>query len=126
RASVTRTPQGLLAVVDHEPDVPAPVRRLRPRGLEGDELVAQVHEGHAAPATAELDLVEDAPEKRERLRDVTHLDGDVIDPDQARHALRLAVRQVLPRRRAGTDRARRRRAPPPAGSRTARPPSPAR
>ena len=62
-------------------------------GLEGDELVAQVHERHAPAAAAKRDVVEDPPEELEHLVDVADLDGDVVDPDEPRHRATLAARQ---------------------------------
>ena len=57
------------------------VGRLRPPLRERDELVAHVHEGHAAGAAAELEL-EDAPVELERLLDVADLEGDVVQADE--------------------------------------------
>ena len=61
------------------------VGRLRPPLGERDELVAHVHEGHAAGAAAELE-VEDAPVELERLLDVADLEGDVVQADEPRAA----------------------------------------
>src|SRR5262245_49377414 len=77
--------EGLLAVVDDEADVAISVRRLRPAGREGDELVAEVDEGHPPAATAERQLAEDLLQEGERLVDVADLDGDVVDADRAGH-----------------------------------------
>jgi len=75
-------------VVDDETEVAVPVGLLRAAGRERDELVAHVDEGHAAAAAAQLEL-EDSPVELERLVDVAHLEGDVVQADEpwARHRL---------------------------------------
>src|SRR5262249_53054577 len=54
-------------VVDDETEVPAVVRPLPAALGERDELVAEVDERHAADATAQLDVAEDALPERDRL-----------------------------------------------------------
>ena len=39
----------------------------------------------ARSASAQLHVVEDPPEERQRLVEVADLDGDVVDPDEPRH-----------------------------------------
>jgi hypothetical protein len=63
-------------------EVPAVVGRLTSALLQGDELVAEVDEGHLPAATAERQLAEDPLEELECLVDGAHLDGDVVDPDR--------------------------------------------
>ena len=58
--------------------------RLR-HGLERDELVAQVDEGHAPGPPAQRHVAEDPLEERERLVHVADLDRDVVDPDEPGH-----------------------------------------
>jgi hypothetical protein len=70
------------------------VGRLRPPLRERDELVAHVHEGHAAGAAAELE-VEDAPVEGERLLDVADLEGDVVDADEARPVRHVPMKPGL-------------------------------
>ena len=70
-----------LQVVHDQADVPRLIRRLAPARAQGDELVANVDEGHPGAASAELEL-EDAAEERKGFIDVSHLDGDVVDADQ--------------------------------------------
>src|SRR5262249_23706966 len=58
---------------------------------ERDELIAEVDERHAPAASAEVYVVEDAFEEAKLLVDVLHLDGDVVDPDEARHERSVAA-----------------------------------
>jgi hypothetical protein len=72
-----------LAAVDDEAEMAVAVRRLRSPLRERDELVAHVDERHPATTPAKPE-VEDAAVERERLLDVTDLEGDVVDADEAR------------------------------------------
>ena len=58
---------------------------------ERDELVAEVDEGHARAAPAQLHVVEDPPEERDRLVDVADLDREVVDADESRHERRVTA-----------------------------------
>src|SRR3712207_9409789 len=73
-----------LLVVDHEPEVPVRVRRLRPALAERQELVAHVDEGGPPGPAAQLEG-EEPPVERERLVDVPDLQRHVVDADQQRH-----------------------------------------
>ena len=61
----------------------AVVGRLRATLLQGQELVAEVDEGVAVAAAADLE-VEQAAIERQGLVDVADLDGHVIEADGAR------------------------------------------
>jgi hypothetical protein len=79
-----------LLVVDHKPEVPRVVRWLRATGGEGDELVAHIDERHSvAVAPPQLEL-EDASIPSECFVDVADFKCDVVDSNQACHALRDA------------------------------------
>ena len=82
-AGLPRELEGTLLVVDDEAEVTMSIGRLRAPGCERDELVADVDERHPTGAAAELH-VEDAPVEAERLLDVVHLEGDMIDTDEPR------------------------------------------
>ena len=60
------------------------VRTTRAALHEREELITDVDEGSAARATSQRELEEPAVEG-ERLLDVTDLECDVVDPDEARH-----------------------------------------
>src|SRR5205085_8621965 len=72
---------GRLLVVDDEAEVAGLVGRPRAPPDEGDELVADVDERHAARAAAQPQ-VEEAAVELERAVDVVHLERDVVDPDE--------------------------------------------
>jgi len=76
---------GRLLVVDDEAEVARPVGRLRATVHERDELVADVHEGHAGRAAAQPEVEQTAVEL-ERAVDVVDLQRDVVDPDEPRLA----------------------------------------
>ena len=51
-----------------------------------EELVAHLQKGHVGKVGLALDLeLEDPPVPLERLLEVAHLEGDVIDSDEPRH-----------------------------------------
>ena len=79
---------GSLFVIDDEAEVAMTVGRLCPPRRERDELVAHVDEGHAPATPAQLEL-EDAPVELERLHNVAHLEGDVVQADEPRTGYRL-------------------------------------
>ena len=66
-----------------------PVRRLRPSFRERDELVADVDEGHAPGAAAELE-VEDPAVELECVVDAPDLERDVVDANEPWHGTSLA------------------------------------
>ena len=74
---------GGLLVVDHEPEMTGIVGRLCAALREGDELVPDVDECHSAHPAPQLDL-EDLPVEVQRLVEVVHLEGDVVEADQPR------------------------------------------
>src|SRR5919108_1103724 len=74
-----------LLVIDDEPEVPSLVGRLRSAGLERDELVAHVDEGHRPSGPPPQLEFEEASVPRHRLVDVTDLERDVVDADEACH-----------------------------------------
>jgi hypothetical protein len=57
---------------------------------ERQELVAHVEEGHARHPAAQVEL-EDARVELERLLDIAHRDGDVVDPYHPSHLLSLCA-----------------------------------
>ena len=61
--------------------MPALVGSLAAALGDGEELVAEVEEGHAAHATAQLER-EQAPVELECGVEVADLKGDVVDPDE--------------------------------------------
>ena len=65
--------------------------------LERDELVAEIDEGHAAAASAQLQIVHQLPEELEHRVEVPDLDGDVVDADEPGHPARLATSRDLTR-----------------------------
>src|SRR5262249_29430410 len=77
-----RTARRLL-VVDHQAEMAAIVGRLLAAFLEGDELVAQVDEGHGLALAAQLELEQPAVEGQ-RLLDVADLERHVVEADNAR------------------------------------------
>src|SRR5262249_51212305 len=81
-----------LLVVDHEAEMATIVRRLSAPLLEGDELVAQIDEGHGVALAAQLEREEVAVE-RQCLLDVCHLQRDVVEAYHAR--LRRLSHQTL-------------------------------
>jgi hypothetical protein len=72
----------LVAVVHDQAEVAALVGRLAPSLLEGDELVAHVHERHPRRPPAQ-GQVEDPAVEGERLVDVADLERHVVDAHQA-------------------------------------------
>jgi hypothetical protein len=64
-------------------------RRLVAAFREGDELIAQIDERHAAGLSTELE-VEYPAVPLERLLEVSHLERDVVDADQPRHSASVA------------------------------------
>jgi uncharacterized cupin superfamily protein len=74
---------GDLQIVDDQADVALCVGRLHAACAEGEELVAHVDERHSRNAAAECYFEHPAVEV-ERLVDVAHLNGDVVDADEAR------------------------------------------
>jgi hypothetical protein len=90
-----------LSIVDDQPEVAVPVRRLGAALGQGDELVPDVDEGHSRHMSAQLAL-EDPPVERERLLEVADLQGDVVEADEPGalgHAFTLAT-GAMPARRA--------------------------
>jgi len=61
------------------------VGRLRTASHERDELIADVDERHAGRPAAQPE-VEQAAVELDRAIDVVDLEGDVVDPDEARLA----------------------------------------
>jgi hypothetical protein len=75
-------------VVDDEPEVPSSIARLAASCCKRDELVSHVDEGHRrAGPTSQLEL-EVASVPGERFVDVTDLERNVVDPNEARHRIR--------------------------------------
>ena len=63
-------------------------------GLQRDELVTHVDEGHVAAPAAQLHVVEDPLEEGDRLVDVPDLDREMVDPDEPGHGARVAMSGV--------------------------------
>lgn len=77
-----------LHVVDHETEVAMAIGWVRrPRG-KGDELIAEVDEGHPPGTSSQLE-VEDPPVELERLLDVADLERHVVDAECPRHGVYL-------------------------------------
>ena len=70
-----------LAVVDDEPEMAPLVGTLAAALGDGEELVAEIEEGHAGHAAAELEGEQPAVEV-ERGVEVADLERDVIDADE--------------------------------------------
>ena len=81
RACLAGTPHDLGLVVDDEPVVPC--RDRLGGALEREELVAHVDERHRTAPPAQLESVDDAPEELDHRVEVSDLDGDVVDADEA-------------------------------------------
>ena len=73
---------GRLLVIDHQAEMAAVVRRLPAALLQGDELVAQIDEGHGVGLAAQVEGEETAVE-RQRLFDVPDLQCDMVEADGA-------------------------------------------
>jgi hypothetical protein len=74
-----------VAVVDDEAEVASLVGTLAAALGHGQELVAEVEEGHAAHAAAQLEG-EQPPVEVERGVEVCDLERDVVDADQTSRA----------------------------------------
>ena len=70
-----------VAVVDDEAEVAALVGSLAAALGDGEELVAEVEEGHSAHATAQFER-EQPPVELKCGVEVADLEGDVVDPDE--------------------------------------------
>jgi hypothetical protein len=88
-AGVCERLAGRLLVIDDEAEVAGSVRRLCSAFRERDELVADVDEGHARRAAAQLE-VEDPAVELERVVDALDLERNVVDADESRHGTSLA------------------------------------
>jgi len=79
-AGLGHRPADRVLVVDHQAEVAAVVRGLLSSPLEGQELVAQVDEGHVLAFPAQLER-EQPPVERQRFVDVADFERDVIETD---------------------------------------------
>ena len=62
--------------------------------FQADELVTQADERHVPCPAAELHVVEDPLEERDRGVEVADLDREMVDPDESGHEARLAMSGV--------------------------------
>ena len=92
KALLTRAGAHSFLVLDDEPEMAAPIRRLRPPLLERHELVAEVDERHRRAPAAELERPEQPLPEVQRLVEVPDLQRHVVDPDGARHGVSLGER----------------------------------
>ena len=71
-----------LLVIDHKPEVTLIVAWLVPALRQGNELVAQVNEGHGVTFAAQREF-EKLTIERQRFLDITNLQRYVIDANRA-------------------------------------------
>jgi heme exporter protein A len=78
RLRLLQPPARLFSVVDHQPEVPRAVGRLRATLAQDEELVSHIQERHSPEAPPELEL-EQAAIELERFLEVVDLEYDVVD-----------------------------------------------
>src|SRR5207302_1604647 len=69
---------GRFFIIDDKSEVPAIVCGLPATLLQGDELIAEVDEGHGVAPAAEFER-EDAAVERQRFADISNFKRDVVE-----------------------------------------------
>ena len=77
RAGLGQDRANRLFVIDDEAEMSPVVRRLRSACLKGQELIAEIDEGHGVALAAQFE-VEQATVEGERLVDVADFEGDMV------------------------------------------------